>query len=84
MRGHFYAWCNLGCFEYKDGKFDRALRHWMMSAKMGYEKSLKNILLLCKDGHASRDDYAQALLGYRKASDEMTSKERDEAKALGF
>ena len=55
-----------------------------MSAKMGHEKSLKGILDLFKVGHASRDDYAQALLGYQKATDEMISKEREEAKARGF
>merc|ERR1711862_898403 len=68
MGGHFGARINLGVYEVEDGKFDRALRHWMMSANMGCEKSLKKILLLCKDGLASRDDYAQALLGYKKAS----------------
>merc|ERR1711862_458240 len=74
----------LGCLEAMDGKFDRALRHWMMSAKMGYEPSLKDILELCKGGEASKDNYAQALLSYRKTTDKMISKEREEANVLGF
>ena len=61
-------------------KFDRALKHWRISARMGEESSLKNILELHKMGHATRDDYAQALRAYMKAKDEMSTNERDEAK----
>merc|ERR1712129_532506 len=79
--GHSVARHNLGCLEYNGGMFDRALRHWMISAKMGYEISLKYILKLHKMGHATKNDYAQALLGYQNATEEMRSDERDEAKA---
>ena len=82
MGGHVGARHYLGFLEAEDGKFNRALRHWTVSAKMGFERSLKEILQLCKDGHASRDNYAQALHGYRKATDEMFSHERDEANVL--
>jgi len=78
--GHFLARHNLGVFEGKEERVDRALRHWMISAKMGYEDSLKNILKLHKMGCATKDDYAQALLGYQKATEEMRSEERGEAK----
>ena len=54
----------------------------MISAKNGDEDSLKYILTLHKEGHASKDNYAQALHGYQKATDEMRSSERDEAEKL--
>ena len=71
---------NLGYLECCEGRADRALRHWMISAKMGHKGSLKGILELLKMGCATKDDYAQALLGYQKATEEMSSDERDKAK----
>ncbi len=43
MCGHVSARYNLGCIEEYAGNFDLPLQHWMISAKMGYENSLKNI-----------------------------------------
>ena len=79
--GHSSARHNLGVFECEGGRFDRALRHYMISAKMGHEISLKYILKLHTMGHATKHDYAQALLGYQNITEEMRSDERDEAKA---
>jgi len=82
IAGHFEARHGLGFFEKREGRFNRALRHWMVSATMGYEDSLKGILELLKDGHATRDDYVRALHGYRNATDEMSSSERDIARMI--
>ena len=82
MGGHFDARGRLGYVEAVEEKFDKALKHWMISARMGEEKSLKSILKLHKMGHATKDDYAQALCGYIKAKDEMSSNEREEARVL--
>merc|ERR1711971_38107 len=82
ISGHFGARHNLGAFEFEEGKFDRALRHWMVSAMIGYEDSLKAILELHQEGHATKDDYARALHGCQKATDEMRSSKRDEARTL--
>ena len=84
MAGHFGARHNLGIIKYNEGRFDRALRHWLVSAMIGCEKSLKFILKLHQEGQASRDDCAQALHGYQKATDEMRSSKRDEARTLSF
>merc|ERR1712183_925687 len=35
MGGHFSARGKLGYFAAKEGKFDRALQHWMISTRMG-------------------------------------------------
>lgn len=74
--GHPLARHNLGCDELDVRNYKRALKHWMISAKMGYEESLTSILELCKHGHASKDDYACALAGYQMAVDERMSPER--------
>jgi len=55
----------------------------MISAKMGHENSLNSVKDLFKEGHATKAHYAEALLGYRDAVEEMKSPQREEAKLLG-
>ena len=80
MLGHAGARHNLGWHEYKRGNSDRALRHYLISAKMGVEASLVNIKKLLKDGIATKSQYGDALKGYQDALEEMKSPEREEAK----
>ena len=82
MKGHVVSRNNLGAFEYKIGNYDLAVQHWMISAKFGYEKSLNNIKDMFKDGHATEAQYADALLGYREASEEMKTPPARGGKAL--
>ncbi|EJK71872.1 hypothetical protein THAOC_06647, partial [Thalassiosira oceanica] len=84
MSGHNFARHNLGCREYNTGKYDLALQHWMISAKLGDEGSLNYVKRLFMAGLATKADYAAALRGYQNAIKEMSSPDRDEAKALGF
>ncbi|KAL7547733.1 hypothetical protein ACHAWF_011010, partial [Thalassiosira exigua] len=77
--GHPVARDNLGCDELDFGNYNRAVKHWKISAKMGYEKSLSSILDLYKQGRATKDDYTEALIGFQKANDERKSPERDAA-----
>ena len=55
----------------------------MISATLGHEKSLGNVKILFTKGLATKADYAAALRGYQHAIKEMSSTDRDEAKALG-
>ncbi|EJK56197.1 hypothetical protein THAOC_23965, partial [Thalassiosira oceanica] len=82
MGGHVPARHNLGCMEYNAGNTAIALQHWMIAAKLGHEKSLNNVKISFMDGLATKADYAAALRGYQKAIDEMSSLDREEAKAL--
>ncbi|EJK77767.1 hypothetical protein THAOC_00381, partial [Thalassiosira oceanica] len=72
----------LGCIEGQKGNHDRALRHFLISAKMGYEHSVETITAMFKVGVATKDQYAEALRGYQNAVEEMKSHDRDEASAL--
>ncbi|EJK47083.1 hypothetical protein THAOC_34223 [Thalassiosira oceanica] len=80
MLGHPIARHNLGCCEYDHGNYDRAVRHFLISAKMGVEQSLEMIKELFKEGNATKLQYGEALKGYRDASEEMKSPDREEAK----
>ncbi|EJK54036.1 hypothetical protein THAOC_26414 [Thalassiosira oceanica] len=73
----------LGCTEIKDrGNYDRAVRHFLISAKMGEKESLELIKEAFMGGIATKEQYAEALKGYRDAVEEMKSHDRDEASAL--
>ena len=80
MLGQPDARHHLGCYEYNLGNYDRGVRHFMISAKMGYAPSLELIKLLSQIGHATKLQYAEALKGYRDSVEEMKSPEREEAK----
>ena len=83
MCGHVSARFNLGCEEYDAGNHDLALQHWMISAKLGDQDSLNEVKEMFMKGLATKADYAAALRGYQNAVEEMSSPDRDEAKALG-
>ena len=64
--------------------YDRALRHWMISAKMGHKGSVESIKKMFMGGVATKEQYTQALKGYQEAVEEMKSHDREEAKRLGY
>ena len=84
MKGHVTSRHNLGAVEFNAGNYDLAVQHFLISAKMGYEGSLNAIKKMFKEGHATKAQYAEALLGYQDAVEEMKSPQREEAKRLGF
>jgi len=84
MQGHVECRHNLGNHEARKGKYDRAVRHWRISAKMGDEISVENIKKLFMAGVGTKDQYMEALRGYQNAVEEMKSHDRDEAKRLGY
>jgi len=83
MRGHVMSRYNLGCCEGKSGNYDRARRHFLISAKMGQKKSVEVIKNYFMTGLVTKEQYAEALKGYQDAIEEMKSQDRDEAKRLG-
>ncbi|EJK64879.1 hypothetical protein THAOC_14338 [Thalassiosira oceanica] len=83
MNGHVGSRAFLGSVEYDEENNELAVQHWMISAKMGDQKSLNNIKDMFKEGLATKAQYAEALLGYRDAMEETRSPRREEAKRLG-
>ena len=84
MCGHVFARFNIGCMEHRARNHDLALQHWMISAMLGHEQSLSNVKHLFMNGVATKADYAESLRGYQNAIEEMSSTDRDEAKASGY
>ena len=81
MRGNVSARYNLGCDEVRAGNWDRAVKHWLISAGDGHNNSVKGIQLLYKEGYATKEDYSKALQAYQSYLDEIKSKQRDAAAA---
>ncbi|EJK73454.1 hypothetical protein THAOC_04920 [Thalassiosira oceanica] len=81
MQGHVESRYNLGRCEIEREKHHRAVRHYLISAKMGHKNSLEMIQIGLMAGLATNEQYAEALKGYQDAVEEMKSHDRDEAKA---
>jgi len=84
MQGHVESRCNLGCYEAQKGNYDRALRHFLISAKMGDKNSVEFVKTLFMEGRATKEQYADALKGYQDAAEGMKSHDRDEVKRIGY
>ena len=58
---------------------NRAAKHWIIAAKLGYDDSLKGVKMLYEEGYVSKEDFAAALCGHQAAIDATTSAQRKEA-----
>jgi len=79
MAGDVDARFNLGLSEKDVGNVGRALKHFMISARSGDDDSLKQIKQLFTAGHATKEDYTNALLAYQSYLDEIRSEQRNQA-----
>ena len=82
MQGHVESRYNLGWIEENKGNYDRAVKHLLISARLGDKESLETIKKMFVGGFATKAQYAQALEGYQDAVEEMKSHDRDVAKRL--
>ena len=79
IAGHPLARHNLACVEMNDGRMDRAAKHFIIAAKLGFGPSLEATKRLCKSGHVSKEDFAAALRGHHAAIKATESDQRKEA-----
>ena len=84
MKGSTLARHNLGMVEGENGNSTKAYKHLLISAKMGLKESLQTIEKMFMAGVATKEQYAEALRGYQTAVEETKSRDRDDAKRLGF
>ena len=82
MKGDVDCRYNIGCHERRKGNHYRAVRHWLISAKMGHKESLEAVKNFFMGGVATKQQYTEALRGYQDAAAETKSHDRDEAKRL--
>ena len=79
MGGHPIARDNLGCEEMCNGRIDRAYKHFIIAANLGYDDALEEVKKGFMKGFVSKEDYAAALRGHQAAVDATKSPQRDAA-----
>jgi TPR repeat protein len=79
--GHPKARHNLGYLEWKNGRLERAVKHWIIAANLGYDDSLYSLTHCYKDGMISKEDFAAALRAHQAAVDATKSPQREAAEA---
>jgi tetratricopeptide (TPR) repeat protein len=77
--GHPDARHYLGGAEVNNGRYERARKHWIIAANLGFHDSLKGLKGLHEIGQASKEEYADALRAYQAAVDATKSSQREEA-----
>jgi len=77
--GHEMARHIVGLIDQRNGNMDRAMKHWMIAARSGFDKSLKKIGEGYKAGHVTKDEYAKTLRSYQVSVYAMKSEERTKA-----
>ncbi len=81
IAGHPAARHNLAICEFRIERDDRAVKHWIIAANLGNDKSLQALKACYKDGLVSKEDFAAALRAHHAAVNAMKSPQREIAAA---
>ena len=73
---------NLGCLEIENGRVNRAVKHFIIAAKLGFDNSLEGVKILYEDGLVSKEEFAAALRGHQAAIAATKSPQREVAATL--
>ena len=71
---------NLGAFEGRNKKYERATKHWIIAASMGYDESLEYLKKNYATGFVTKEEFASALRAHQAAVDATKSPQREEAR----
>jgi TPR repeat protein len=74
--GHPLARSILADYEVKNKRPDRAVKHLIIAANLGHERSMKELREHYSDGNMNEDDFDATLRKHQSAIDEMKSAER--------
>ena len=77
--GHACARNNLGYLEWNNGRRERAVKHWVIAAKLGYDRSLEKVKRGYTAGIVSKEEFAAALRAHQAAVDATKSPQRETA-----
>jgi len=79
--GHTNGRCNLGAYEWNIGRWERAVKHYVIAAKLGHDVSLRRVRENYTAGLVSKEDFAAALRAHQAFVDAMKSPQREEAES---
>ena len=70
---------NLGCEEETIVRIDRAVKHYIIAANLGFDASLKRLRECYRMGFVQKEDFAAALRAHQAAVDATKSPQRETA-----
>ena len=79
--GHPKARHNLGAIEEDNGNTERAVKHLIIAAKLGFDLSMKMLWGLYSAGKITKEELDVTLRGHQAAIDETKSAQREAAEA---
>eukprot|EP00984_Skeletonema_dohrnii_P017532 scaffold8001_cov92-Skeletonema_dohrnii-CCMP3373.AAC.2 len=79
IAGHPFARHSLAYYEQENESFDRAMKHWIIAANLGYDKAIQALKGYYKRGLISKEDFAASLRAHQAAVDATKSPLREEA-----
>jgi tetratricopeptide (TPR) repeat protein len=82
--GHPIARYNLAHHEEKNGNVERAVRHLIIAAKLGYEKSMQVLWKYYSGGDITKEELDATLRTHKAAIDATKSSQRDVAEGRLF
>ena len=77
--GHPQARYNLGCYEERHGNMERSVKHFIISANLGFENSMKALWKHYSAGSFTKEELDATLRTHQAAVNAMKSAQRDEA-----
>jgi len=77
--GHPYARHNLACYEEYNGNMEIAVKHLIIAANLGFDVSMKALLLSYKNGYITKEEYGATLRVHQAAIDATKSSQREAA-----
>jgi len=80
--GHHVARYNLGYEEWNNGNIERAVKHFIIAANLGYEDSMQVLWGQYAKGNITKEDLDATLRTHHAAINEMKSPEREAAEAF--
>ena len=79
--GHPEARFNLGAYGQRQSNYDRAIKHFIIAAKLGYNDALEAVKEGFASGFVKKEDFEAALRGHQAAVDATKSEQRDRAES---
>jgi len=79
--GHPIARYNLGCVEGNKGRNERAMKHFIIAANLGFDSAIEMLKGEYASGNISKEAFATALRAHHAAVNATTSPQREAAAA---
>jgi TPR repeat protein len=80
--GHPEARYNIGARDWNNGRYERAVKQWIIVANLGHYAALDRVKKGFTQGDVSKDDFEAALRGHQAAVDATKSTQRDAAEKI--